>query len=259
MPQQSSAINVRNVEDDLSLEDWTNNLLNGGLVDEEEEAVLDLMQEWCQQKSVKGAETVEKILLQLEDYVDAGTIPGSRLRSYHYSIAVNAWGKSGHKESSKKAEEIFNRMNGRDVMINRVVYNTLMNAHALQKDTESVKAILNQMEKECPQDIQTADYNMLLSSLARQGAAVEAEEVVKEMADRYHKGESECLPDGISYNMILDAWSKSEAEGGGTRAEKILDAIEQREDNAKMEISIITDMFYIKNANRILVNIYYSM
>jgi pentatricopeptide repeat protein len=238
VPEQGSAINVVNVEDANFLEDWTSSLLKGELVDDDEANVLEIMQVWCQKKSVEGAETVEKILHRIENHVDAGIKPETSLRSYHYAIAINAWAKSGHARSHTKAEEIFHRMEDRGVMVNRVVYNTLMNAYALQKDTEKVKEILNRMEKECPADLQTADYNMLIQSFARRGEAKAAEEVVKNMVDRYYKGETECLPDGVSYNMILDAWAKSDSDNCGTRAEMILDAIEERENDAFVQPNV---------------------
>lgn len=225
--QQGSAINVVNMEDSISFEETTQNLLNGGY--EDDNSVLSIMQAWCKTESVEGAEMVQQILSHIEDEVDAGN--RNSLRPHHYNIAVNAWAKSGHKESPKKAEEVFDRMKDRGVMIDRVAYNTLMNAHALRRDTAKVKEILNLMEKDCPEELRTADYNILLASMARLGQAKEAEEVVKNMVDQYYKGESECLPDGISYNIILDAWAKSDSERCGTRAEMILDAMEEREDS----------------------------
>jgi hypothetical protein len=60
---------------------------------------------------------------------------------------------------------------------------------------------------------------------------MEAERIVKGLVDRYNKGEIKCLPDRLSYNLILDSWAKSDFDQCGTRAEMILDALEQRKED----------------------------
>jgi pentatricopeptide repeat protein len=218
---QSNAIDLNgNEKRAASIEDLTSKFLSEGFDDEgATDVVLPILHFWSKRESVAGAETVQEILDRLEEQVDSGEISNSNLHCGHYAIAVDAWAKSGDNDSSRKADAVVNRMHERGVKLNRVVYNSWMNAHAIQKNTTRVKEILSIMENDIPEEILVKDYNILISSLAKQGRPMEAENNVKSLVERYNKGEAACLPDLISYNLILDAWAKSGGTGCGTRAD----------------------------------------
>ncbi|KAG7347152.1 PPR: pentatricopeptide repeat domain containing protein [Nitzschia inconspicua] len=226
------------MEEEVSIEDYTSRILRGEFEHDDIGAVLPILQAWCKQESVEGAEMTQKILLEMENHVDNGLFPGKSLRANHYAIAVNAWAKSGHEKSAEQAQNIFDRMEERGIKPNRIVFNSLMNAYSLHKDPEKVSELLNRMEQELPEEILTSDYNVLVSTYARQGDAKAAEKVVQQMVVRYSKEKSDCLPDLVSYNMILDAWARSDSESCGTRAEMILDAIEERENDPLVKPNI---------------------
>jgi pentatricopeptide repeat protein len=236
------AINVVEVDEELSIEEYTERILRGEYEDDDAGNILPILQSWCKRESVEGAEMTQKILFEMENQVDSGILPKRSLRANHYAIAVNAWGKSGHEESVKMAESIFRRMEERGVEPNRIVYNCLMNAYALQSDPHRVSEILDQMEQVVPEEILPTDYNVLMAAYARQGNAIAVENLVKQMVDRYNQGQSKFLPDLVSYNIILDAWAKSDSENSGSRAEMILDAIEATEGVTPDERSYVTAM-----------------
>lgn len=187
-----------------------------------------VLQSWSKKETIEGAKTVQNILDRLEK--EEGTI----LNCGHYTIAVDAWAKSGHSSSAQLADAVVERMKSRGIRLNRVTYNAWMNAHAIQRDVRRVEAILNLMEADIPDEINVNDYNILISAHGRLGQAEEAEGIVRRMLDRYNEdGRVSCRPDLMSYNTVLDAWSKSDQEGSpgrGARAEMILDAIEERQD-----------------------------
>jgi pentatricopeptide repeat protein len=195
-------------------------------------------------ETVEGAEMIQKILTRLEERCDSSS-KGSggsdnydniydkqfayRLHCGHYTIALNAWSKSGHPASAQRATEMVHRMKERNIELNAVTYNSWMNAYVIQNNISKVEEILQIMEEHIIDEMRVKDYNVLILANARQGRAMEAEQIVKRMVDMYSEGQSTILPDLISYSMLLDAWSKSDEVGRGERAETILDSIEERQ------------------------------
>lgn len=192
-------------------------------------SILSMLTHHSKRKTVDGAETIEKILDRLEERLDSEENLVYKLHCGHYTIAVTAWSRSGHPNSAERATRIVNRMKERNIELNEVTYNTWMNAYVIQNNISKVEEILKDMEEKIPNEIRVKDYNILILANARQGRAKDAEQIVKSMVDRYSSGASLVLPDLITYSMLLDAWSKSEEEGRGVRAEKILDSIEERQ------------------------------
>ena len=201
----------------------------GSLSEETIDQFFPLLLHWG--KMENGAITIEKLLERLEKEVEAGNQIVS-LNNKYYTVAVDAWGKSGGSDSVKNAERIFQRMEemGRSdpsLAPTRVTYNALMNAHAKHGDTDRIVELLETMEGTPSLQPITNDYNVLLWAFAKLGEARQAENVLKRMIDRYKEDgkDCECQPDLYSYNMLLDAWSKSEEKGRGKRAEAILQGL----------------------------------
>jgi pentatricopeptide repeat protein len=225
---------------EYSMDEITRQILNG---DEEDDSpysddewatlttqnILSMLNYHSKKKTVDGAETIDKLLDTLEGLSDTGENHYYKLHCGHYTIAVTAWSRSGHPESAERATLVVNRMKDRNIELNAVTYNTWMTAHAIQNNVSKVEEILRDMEEKIPNEIRAKDYNVLIFAYARQGRAKEAEQIVKSMVDRYSSGESLVLPDLVTYSMLLDAWSRSGEEGRGTRAETILDSIEERQ------------------------------
>ena len=201
----------------------------GSLSEETIDQFFPLLLHWG--KMENGAITIEKLLERLEKEVEAGNQIVS-LNNKYYTVAVDAWGKSGGSDSVKNAERIFQRMEemGRSdpsLAPTRVTYNALMNAHAKHGDTDRIVELLETMEGTPSLQPITNDYNVLLWAFAKLGEARQAENVLKRMIDRCKEDgkDCECQPDLYSYNMLLDAWSKSEEKGRGKRAEAILQGL----------------------------------
>ena len=191
--------------------------------------IISVLTYHSQQKSVDGAETIDKILGRLEEKIDVGENTYFKLHCGHYTIAVTAWSKSGHPDSAERATGIVNRMKERNIALNEVTYNAWMHAYMIKNNISMVEEIFQNMKETIPTKIRVQEWNILLLAHAKQGRPKEAEEIVKTMVRRYNSGTSEVLPDLISYSILLDAWSKSDEEGRGFRAETILDSIEERD------------------------------
>ena len=206
----------------------------GSLTKEVVDIVFPLLWSWGKTESVEGASMVERLLNRLEEEVVAGN-DGLWLNHKHYTLAVDAWGKSGHENSSENAERLLRKMeqHAGDISPSRVTYNAVICANAKQGNMDRAASILAEMEASLDVQPITNDYNALLAGYARLGKAREAEEVLKRMVDRCNlMGDTcQCVPDIYSYNILLDAWSKSNLPGRGSRAESILEALHVQSDN----------------------------
>ena len=69
------------------------------------------MWSWGKTETQEGAVVVEKLLSRFEKEIDVGN-DLMDLNQKYYTVAVDAWGKSGNKESAKHAERILHKMEG---------------------------------------------------------------------------------------------------------------------------------------------------
>ena len=215
----------------------TNKILDnppGSLTKEVIDIVFPLLWSWGKTESVEGASMVERLLERLEAEVVAGN-DELWLNHKHYTVAVDAWGKSGHENSCDHAERLLRKMekHSGEISPSRVTYNAVICAYAKQGNMDRAASILEEMENSETVHPITNDYNALLGGYARLGRAKEAEEVLRRMVDRCNlMGDAcQCVPDIYSYNILLDAWSKSNLPGRASRAESILDALLLKADN----------------------------
>jgi hypothetical protein len=87
-------------EDQLSIDDIVNKILNEGFVDEQQTGwIIPVIHSISKQGTTASAGTVTKILTQLEDQVHSGLLNKKSLQCTHYGVAIDAGAKSGNKSS----------------------------------------------------------------------------------------------------------------------------------------------------------------
>eukprot|EP00980_Cylindrotheca_fusiformis_P027747 scaffold22549_cov98-Cylindrotheca_fusiformis.AAC.3 len=220
------------LEDD-TLSELTSSILDskigevGTLSENALDRVFPLILTWSTAETADAAEAIESLLERLEREMENGNELVS-LTNKHYTIAIDAWGKSGHQDAARRAENILEKMEkisklNPAVAPTRVTYNALMNAHSKNGNVDRISELLGVMEDMPALSPITNDYNILLSAHAKLGEARKAELVVQRMVSRSQGSDQSCEPDLYSYNMLLDAWSRSKEPNRGKRAEAILD------------------------------------
>jgi pentatricopeptide repeat protein len=225
--------------------EYTNRILDtennppGSLTWDSVRYAVPLLVSWGKTETSEGAITVETLLDRLEAEVEAGN-KLIKLSNKHYTLAIDAWGKSGREDSAENAERILLKMKEMEKLHirfapNRFTYNAVMNAHAKQGHTKRAAELLVVMENDANLELTAHDYNVLLGAYARVGEARKAEDVLKRMVERCKEKGDPCgsAPDITSYNMLLDAWAKSNEKGRGQRAESILEALQREYDNGE--------------------------
>ena len=118
-----------------------------------------------------------------------------------YSLVLDAWAKTKHKERASQVETIFNRMHelyakGYDVKPNRFTYTIVINAIAKSNE---------------------------------KGAAERAERILNSMLHLLNDGErnnGDMIPSLTTFNTVIDAWSRSKEIDCGQRAQNIFNKLQ---------------------------------
>lgn len=79
--EDNTIINVVNVNDEVSIEEYTDKILGGDLEDDYVANYLPIMQSWCKRESIEGAEMTQKILFKMEKNIDDEVFTGQSLRA----------------------------------------------------------------------------------------------------------------------------------------------------------------------------------
>lgn len=170
----------------------------GQLTLEDVDKIKVLMVSWVRQRSVKAALSVESLLKRVVDDMRANNRQ-VYVNAKMYSLAMDAWAKSGAEGSAERAQSIHDAMvdvykeNG-DLQMRptTATYNILINAHGKRNDREGM---------------------------------VQAEQVLQEMIE---SGDNVTMPDVVTFNTLLDAYAKSKNKVRATeRAPKLIELMEE--------------------------------
>ena len=207
-----------------------------------------VMNIYAKQRSKEGAENAEQLLLRLLKESKAGNeAVNATMTSTVFNVAIDAWAKSGTKESGQRAERIFSLMDqickeGKHLKVRQdtISFTSVIDAWAnsnIKGSAQRACDILNLMEKLSfspkhdksppPPRPNRVTYNVCLSALAKsheRNSATEAEKIVERMEYLYNSdpNNTSIKPDVVSYQSLIFAWSNSREWGAPQRAEEIL-------------------------------------
>ena len=163
-----------------------------------------------------AAKEAERLLLWMEDLEKSGKNQDAAPGTVAYSLAMDAYAKSGHMDAGRKAEAIFRR---------------LESTHMLEMESTSQKDDERERtgRKTAPNKF---CYNILINAYSRQGRQGgvfdSAERLLTEMEQRYEEtSDASIRPDVVSYSSTISAMARADRKGyGAIRAEDILNRME---------------------------------
>jgi hypothetical protein len=179
-----------------------------------------------------SAKKAEKLLEQMEQYRSMGYTHLSPT-TYCVNAVLNAWSKISTNNNNKvgvngaavRAEKILRRMEslyengGRDELFpNTISYNTVISAYARSGEVGSerrAERILKRMDK--------------LSQRQQEGQR-------QGQGNNSNDSNNSCQPDIISYNTVINGWSRSKDPKAPIRAEAILNHMEKQYKNGLSNI-----------------------
>jgi len=133
--------------------------------------------------------------------------------TYIYHSVMHAWARSRSPDAGKETErllsEMWNKCEGHpdlDIKPNRKSYNAVMNAWTKSSPQESDQEDEDE-EVEDSTDIRAERVSQIMEEMRNKSKEV---------------GDENLAPDMISYNCLIDAWSKSSSPDAGKKAEGVL-------------------------------------
>jgi hypothetical protein len=187
------------------------------------------MKAWIRSKRGReSAEHVDRILEEMETPKDLVT----------YSTAIAAWSASGMRSHAvARAEELLRDIEETPGLEpNTYVLNSLMSTWVKSRNPAAANRtveLLEHMEQSeiCPPDL--FSYNTHLHALSthskRPGYAQRAHDLLMSLEKRSDEGEVHLKPNLFSYNLVIDAWSKSEDYNAAWNAVKVLRKLIEKE------------------------------
>jgi len=174
------------------------------------------------------------------------------LRPNHvcYSSAINAWSNSGVPDAAMRASLLFAEMQSQgDVDVPSMT--SLLEAYGNSSfqdgnGFQQAESMLNQMIQTAQESGNMAfmpnviTFTALIDSLAQSlnrslesdggVAARKAEEIFKQMEDLYSRGVDIVKPSTITYNALINVWSKTRTKNSGEKAAYWLSKMEENGD-----------------------------
>lgn len=183
------------------------------------------------QPSRKNAEIAENLLW--EKMISTGqekSFPDSN----SFRQVISAWSKTESPDATTKVNEILDRMldEFKTIDPDASSFNAIMTLHLRLGNVEEVISEFNKMAslQESGRIGTRPDIyslNLLLKAMTRRKYSQrkrlnEADDMLKSMPDMYH-----IHPDTQSFNIVIDAWSKSKLPEAMTRVEHLVDYMER--------------------------------
>jgi len=167
-----------------------------------------------------AAKEAEGLIHWMEDLAEACKNEDAAPGTVAYSLVMNAYAKSGHRDAGRKAETIFRSLESASLR---------ESASALEGSSDEGNG---RWSRRARSTANTFCYNIVINAYSRQGrrggAVDSAERILTEMENRYNATLDELAkPDVVSYSSVINAWARANRKGyGAQRAENILNRME---------------------------------
>jgi hypothetical protein len=178
----------------------------GELTEEHVETITGLMTAWVRRRSVPASLNVERLLKRVVDDMRANN-KDIQVTTKMYTIAIDAWAKSGADGSAQRAQHIhdtlvqmYQQTGDPAIKPSTISYNTLLNAHG----KSSVRNALDNAEK-----------------------------VLQEMIDA---NDDDIKPDAVTFSTLMDAYGKT----GNRRATARVEELFEMMDDLKVKRNVYT-------------------
>jgi pentatricopeptide repeat protein len=147
-----------------------------------------------------------------------------------FGPVLDAWAKSGDQDAAQKARGILELMKRERVQPDVTSYNIVINVLANDGRNESLKeaeTILHELEVDPRLMADTFSYNTVLKAYSKNAQTDLAEKLARHWHSEYKRRRTKYQPDVYTYSNIINAWARSYCEDAGSKAESILNWMEE--------------------------------
>mmetsp|Transcript_12078 Transcript_12078/g.24626 ORF Transcript_12078/g.24626 Transcript_12078/m.24626 type:complete len:1353 (+) Transcript_12078:875-4933(+) len=218
-----------------------------------------IMNGWAKQKSSEGARMVEHWLDRVHNEYNSENPHGVHPTARMYTMAVDAWAKSGGgAPAARRAEALLERMDrlyraggGRHEALKPTtgIFNAVINAWARSREkvaparAEQILAWMEKLREQGGEDLDISPdkytFNTVIHAYAKSGAkeaATKAHRILENMIQMYREGNSSVKPDTITYNVVINAYAKSGTKGAAQQAENLLQSMHLMYDQGDLSV-----------------------
>jgi pentatricopeptide repeat protein len=147
------------------------------------------------------------------------------VNSYHYCTVLNGYAKRG---DAKKAEQLLQSMTDRNILLNTVAYNCVLNALTNSdepKVVERAELLFKKMQQDRRTQPDMVTYTNMLNLYSKHAVGDKALELLERVMELEDTGKLKGRLSDLNYRCVIDALAKS---GGAERAERLLDTMRTR-------------------------------
>jgi hypothetical protein len=213
----------------------------GQLTSDDVESISVLMANWAKRKSTQSAIQVETLLKRVVDDHNYGN-SSVKVTTRMYTMAIDAWAKTGGKEAAERASAIHRHMveqykitGDTNIKPSTISYNAVINAWSksglnnMEEAALRAEGILNEMLEEWRRERQdTHDQNQskerrFIGPTTKLGPDFYDD-------DEYYgddKNSAAVKPDVVSFTSVIDTWAKSGKKNGAAKAMNLLKQMEK--------------------------------
>jgi pentatricopeptide repeat protein len=185
-----------------------------------------LLSAYSNLKHPQAAVRAETLLSQMHELYEAG-YESLKPNMISYTIVMDCHAKLGQGEQAeallRKLVQMHTKTDDPDYMADLTTYNSVLLAWARSNQPERADRFLRFVYEEATVKPDERSFNIVLSAWAKVGAAQKAEDILTRMHELYMDGKLETRPTTVTYNTVLDSWSKSNQKDAWKRSTKILD------------------------------------
>ena len=222
----------------------------GQLTNDDVDSISGLMANWAKRKSTHSAIQVETLLKRVVDDHNAGN-DSVKVTTRMYTMAIDAWAKTGGKKAAERASEIhrgmveaYKQTGDETIKPSTISYNAVINAWSKSGcDKEAAiraEGILEEMldewrrEKAKKQaESNSTDNDTKISEVSKEKNNTDAtsekdddNEIMQDL-DEARLDDSIIKPDVVSFTSVIDTWAKSGKKNGAAKAMNLLKRMEQ--------------------------------
>jgi pentatricopeptide repeat protein len=156
-----------------------------------------------------------------------------------YNVAIKAWANSNHEDAPRRAEDLLHEMGKRGLVPDERSYSSVLMTWARSKKDYApdrayaiLKNIANLYERNAT-NVKPNDFccAAVITAYMNSGNAKRAEQTLLEQCERYETTrDPDLLPNVVSFNSVINAWSKSGQPEATQKAEAL---IQRMQDLAK--------------------------
>ena len=199
---------------------------------------------------------VEMWLNRAQAEVKAGnTHPGVQSTTKMYTMAVDAWAKSGEGEkAAQRAEAILQHMYNvyqsgifDSLKPTTGIFNAVINSWARSNSkiaplrAEQILVWMEELHSSGNLDVKPDKYtyNTVIHAWAKSGgkeAAARAQKILDNMQTMYREGNSFAKPDAITYNVVINSWAKSGDKCAALEAERLLSKMYTQYESGNLDV-----------------------